>query len=257
MTDFWINTFTILVIALFSSFVFLDVLSIFPRASGSIVKLNGISYSFQVIVNTFKRIFIVSYPPLIGLIIIYGDLADLIKTVFLSCLFAIIPLFLCIFLRRKILKYFCYFLVSYNKTGWLLRSAILVGRKDNSVEEINFFDKILDEKFISLKSKNINLPILFLASWIYLFYGSSMFVINLIAYRFADFSSVVLQLTGLINALGTFVMAFFLDPKLSRIFEHGVSLSSTINSLLLAHILNICLLTPIFITTVIVVLFGF
>ena len=46
---------------LFAAFVLLDAVSLFPRQAGASLRRNALGYSFLVMINTTKRVFIVSY----------------------------------------------------------------------------------------------------------------------------------------------------------------------------------------------------
>ncbi|QYX56779.1 hypothetical protein K1T73_17375 [Roseovarius sp. SCSIO 43702] len=248
----WI--FVILVISVFSCSVFLDAVSVLPRVAGSIVGLNAIAYSVQVIVNTIKRVFIVTYPPLVGVIALADDLELLLTAIFLSYAVSIVPLFACILFREKIVYYFCDLLSLYHSDGRLFAS-ILKARPRPAPDAQTIDNKLFQKRTLSLARRDIAPRVFFVAAWIFVFYGSSMFLINLIAFRFQDASTVVLQLTGFINACGTVVLAFYLDPMLSRKYEIGENLHETLNSLLLAHVANVALLGPLIIAVATAILY--
>ena len=90
-------------------------------------------------------------------------------------------------------------------------------------------------------------PKLFLSAlWIYFFFGSVYFLINIAGYTFKDYSTVVLQLTGIINATGTLILAFYLDPLLARIFERERDRADlALKSVLLAQVVNYGIVSPV------------
>lgn len=230
---------------LFSTFVFLDLISVLPRVAGSIVGKHGIGYSFQVIVNTVKRVFIVLYPPIMGLIAIYGTLSDLFLAIFVSYGTAMLAVITSLLLRNRAIAYFCATIDIYARGSGLLPGLYMGMRTaGNWKKEV---DAVMATEEAGIQAFTRNDPrILFAALWIFFFYSASIFVINILGFIFQDYSSAILQMTGLANAIGTIALAFYLDPKLSRIYENNSNILVAVNSLMFAHVLNICALSPIF-----------
>ncbi|MGB0797695.1 MAG: lipid II flippase family protein [Planktomarina sp.] len=233
---------TICVGGLFSAFVFLDVLSVFPRVAGGITGRNGIGYSFQVLVNTVKRVFIVSYPPFLGVLAIQGTLQDLFFVI--GCSYGIAGLW-CLaaaLLQRRFIAYFCSVIDSYGNEASLARSFL---------RGLTQWRDWQDAVSAELKAVNttrlpsIDWQIFSLALWIFFFYGASIFMINILNFLIPQYSSVILQLTGLINALGSIALAFFLDPRLSRLYEKRNNILTALNGLIGAHLCNLFILSPL------------
>ena len=98
---------------LYSGFIALDVCSIFPRVSGSLNGKNGIGYTFQVMTNTLKRIFVVLYPPALGAVALSGSITDVFFAVMCSYLGAVFVILFLYGLRKTILKFFLYCFVRF------------------------------------------------------------------------------------------------------------------------------------------------
>jgi hypothetical protein len=230
---------------LYAAFVALDLVSLFPRMAGSLIKKNGIGYSFQVMTATFRRVFIVIYPPLLGFISIDGSLNTLFQVVLISygtAVFSLIAIFL---LKNRILSFFCASLDEFSENGKLSR-AFAVGFRDAYKWADVAQGVFLDKSRPSSEKITFDKTIVLTAAWIYFFYSSSPFLINVLGLKFSEYSNIILQLTGLSNAIGTIALAFFLDPKLSRIYEQQSDLPVASRSLFLAHVISLCVVGPIF-----------
>lgn len=234
----------ILTALLFAGFVLLDVLSALPRIAGAMLGVNGIAYSFQVMANTLKRVLIVLYPPFLGVISYMGEYRDFILTIALSYLLGMVAVVACFLMKVKILAYLCRLLHAYGKSGKLWQAFRLSFFTSGGVNSFNVeAHRLINEEMPFAKL----LPEIFYpATWIFFFYGASVFIINILAFRFPQYSPVILQTTGLFNAFGTIALAFYLDPKMSRIFELKENLPGTVKSVLFAHAVNIFIVSPVF-----------
>jgi hypothetical protein len=227
------------VVAVFCLFVLFDVCSISPRIAGSITQRNGVAYSFQIVLNTLKRVFIVIYPPLLGFISILANFQTLVETIFISYYASLTSLAVVFLLRKQILAFFCALIVTFDeKENMLLATIIAFKRRRNWLEEAQ---QQLDN---GNRRWPVDTPLMLMAVWVYLFYGSSMFMINILADRFTQYAEIIYQMVGFCNAIGTLALAFFLDPRLSRIYERRANLGVTYNSLVSAHFLNLMILGP-------------
>jgi len=242
----------LIVVLFFSAFVFLDITSIATRVSGALIGKNALGYTLLVMVNTIKRILIVSYPPLIGIIAFIGTPHDVISVVYYCYAASAVPLVLAYIARNFILTAFAMFIVHYSRSGKMLysvRASILYRRapwmlmNEKVVEKFSFKN---DELF----RRNIDKQLLLLALWVSVFYTSSLFLINIMGAIFSSYGAVLYQLVGLVNAFGTLVLAFFLDPKLSRLLDNNGDLRTIYFTLILASCLSFVFVGPLFITAI-------
>lgn len=98
--------------------------------------------------------------------------------------------------------------------------------------------------------------ILALATWVFAFYSASIFSINILGEYFSEYSSIIYQLVGFVNAFGTLVWAFFLDPALSRRFDASRDVLGAYNSLLIASWLANIVFAPLLILGIVALLKG-
>jgi hypothetical protein len=87
--------------------------------------------------------------------------------------------------------------------------------------------------------------LVFSSSWVYFVYGTALFFINLFGAKFQEHSAVIYQLVGIINALGTLLMSFYLDPKISRNFDHQSHVIVSNDSVLAGQLIALALLGPL------------
>jgi len=226
-----------LVSLFFFAFVFLDLASHLPRLSGSSLKLNGLGFAFQTMANTVKRIFLVIIPPTLGFIAVYGNPIDVFTAVLVSHATASISFVLAYGFRRKLTSIFDGAILHYSEGN----SLVLSFRK-------GFINTRIVQNGIDIRFSihSIRRDILFPAVWIFFFYTGSGFLVNILAMISHEYSVIILQLTGALNALGTFVLAFVLDPKISRVYENGEEAESVFVTLFSAQMINVLFVSPVF-----------
>lgn len=235
--------------ALFGVFVALDAVSLLPRVAGSVCQRNAISISIQGIINTIKRVFVVSFAPVLGFIAISGDINDLILAVLGSYATGVVLVLITHNMRSFFISYFAAVCVEFDETGRLFRSFARSFHKRLAwVEQAQQFSA--DLHFFTFPSVPKTRRVFFLSLWIFFFYSSSVFAVNIIAELLEEWSTVVLQMTGIFNSLGTLALAFFLEPRLARSYERQADLQGVLGALLLGRFFSVALLGPVFFTTI-------
>lgn len=222
-----------LVISCFFMYAALEAVSLLPRVAGSMLGSNGLGYTFSVMVSTLKRVFIVSYPPLLGWLTSKGE--SLYLVIFLSYFFGVIALFFAFYFRRSLIKLFLIIISEYSK-GRSFFSIIIDRNYENKV--VGIVDDFEGGIF------RLNLMLVISSAWIYFIYGSSLFFINLFGSMHQDKSAVIYQLVGLINSLGTLLMSFFLDPRISKNFDRQEKVICTYNSVIFGQFLALGIIGP-------------
>jgi hypothetical protein len=228
-----VDALSLIVVALFGLYALLDALALLPRVAGSHLGMNGLGYTFSVMVQTVKRVFVVSYPPLLGWISISGG--ELYSTIYWSYFVGVVALLIVFTFRFALIRYFMVLIDAYSMSGSLWGTACSNKPKNIQIEEsmgANFNFKI-DKKLV-LSS-----------SWVFFVYGSALFFINLFGAKFQEHSAVIYQLVGIINALGTLLMSFYLDPKISRNFDHRADVMQSNDSVMMGQLIALALLGPI------------
>ena len=225
-----------LIIFLFLAFAFLDALAQLPKHIGGAMSLGGVAFTVSNIMHTVKRLFVVSYPPVIAIYLLSAGLESLFRIIFI-CYFGAAAIAGLVFIKKDVFqKLLARQIYAFGSGGSLWKPwkwgevpDFAVNAPDNS-----------DGKIVEVR--------LFLSAlWIHFFFGSVYFLINVLGYTFKEYSSVILQLTGFVNAMGTLILAFYLDPVLARVFERDRERADVaLRSVLLAQIVNFGIVSPVF-----------
>ena len=225
----------VLIIVLFSVFALLDAVAVIPKYVGGAISLGGVGYTVSNIVHTIKRIFVVSYPPVIAMMLLDNPLESLFTVIYV-CYFIAALITLGVFLKRDMFKkVLARQIHSFGSGGSLWKAWEWGPPPDTAITEPSGAD-----------GPHVDLKLFMSALWVYFFFGSVYFLINVAGYTFKDYSTVVLQLTGVINAIGTLILAFYLDPVLAKIFERERDRADlALRSVLWAQVVNFGIISPL------------
>ncbi|MHA6332447.1 hypothetical protein ACXYL9_02085 [Qipengyuania sp. CAU 1752] len=226
----------IAIVLLFYAFAFLDAIAQIPKYIGGAMSLGGVGFTVSNIIHTVKRVFVVSYPPIVALYLLSHDLDALFKVIF-ACYFG---------------SALIVWIVLQNRTHFermLARQIHAFGSGGSLWKAWTWPEVPSDVEFPSTADgeKTFEFGLFLSALWIYFFFGTVFFLVNVLGYAFQQYASVILQLSGLFNAMGTLILAFYLDPILARVFERDrIRASPALRSVLLAQIANFAILSPAF-----------
>jgi len=231
----------------FSGYIFFDAMAVMARASASAMGRNAFGAAIEKVMNTLKRTMIFFYPPILGYFILTNDLSSIVLSIVSSYSIASILLTFLIVKRRFFLCYFCAVTTKFSNGASLLKS--LASRPgDNCNLELN----------VGLSSRNEWLGIArindvmkrpqltILASWLYFIFGASIFAINILALTYSQYAPIILQCLGLVNGLGTVILAFLVDPIVSRYLDASSELDEISLTLLVAQLLACIAIAPVF-----------
>jgi len=231
------------VVFFFSSYVMFDAFAALSRVSASAAGANAFGAAIEKIMNTLKRLSIFTFPPALGFFVVSGDRSHLFFSIFVAYFFAGFVLLGILALRQNILNYFFDVAMIFGRGSSLFRAfwtPLLVSSSTQSY----FSDRIAIGSPLGAVSKHFSLFIL--ASWVYFIFGASIFFINLVAIRFSEFAPVILQGLGFVNGLGTLVLAFFVDPKISRFLDTGSDLGDVGIIVILSQLSAAWFISPLF-----------
>ena len=236
----------IIIILLFLAFAFLDAIAQIPKYVGGSMSLGGVGFTVSNIIHTVKRLFVVSYPPVVALYLLSEELDSLFYIIYI-CYFGAALLAWTVFLSRRFFQRILARQIHAFGSGGSLWKAW-------TWDEAPEYDAPDAE---DAGKKGINPALFSSALWIYFFFGSVFFLVNILGHYFEDYASVILQLSGVFNAMGTLVLAFYLDPILARVFERerGKAVIA-LRSVLLAQIANFAVMSPVFFYLLSIALFS-
>jgi len=231
--DTVVDVLSFFVVALFGLYALLDALALLPRVAGSHLGMNGLGYTFSVMVQTVKRVFVVSYPPLLGWISISGG--ELYSTIYWSYFVGVVALLIVFTFRFALIRYFMILIDAYSISGSLW------GAVSSKKSKSGYLEEVIEANY----NFRIDKRLVFSSSWVFFVYGSALFFINLFGAKFQEHSAVIYQLVGIINALGTLLMSFYLDPKISRNFDHRSNVMQSNDSVMVGQLVALAILGPL------------
>lgn len=240
---------TVVSALLYSLSVFLEAASAIGRPAGSVSGRNSMGYTTTVLINTFKRVFMVLYPPVIGVIAALGGADAVVYTVYLCFLSSLIPMYLASRFRESILLGLVQFIIVFSRGRSFIVAASTWVRKRRYLRTAATL-MIEDYRKSNPRRRmleQVDTKILWLASWVLSFYSIAIFAINIAGAYFPHYGAIIYQLVGIVNALGTLVWAFILDPMLSRRFDSVSDVLGVRDSVLLANWVSNSLMAPFFI----------
>lgn len=221
--------------AAFGAYVLLDGFSAMPRFSGAITGQTAMGYTASVMVNTLKRALFVLLPPLLGAIAHLGGMAALGAAILLSYLAAAGVLLAVIFARHAGSAFFCHFVVSLSQgAGALAASGKAFGGYRQWLGAVQ-------AALADAGEGKILWPIVARCCLVYFFFAGSAFTLNLIGARYTEYGTIIYQLIGALTGLGTIIHSFSLDPILTRRYDRGEGLGTTLNSVVLGLVLSLVL----------------
>jgi len=128
-----VDALSLIVVALFGLYALLDALALLPRVAGSHLGMNGLGYTFSVMVQTVKRVFVVSYPPLLGWISISGG--ELYSTIYWSYFVGVVALLIVFTFRFALIRYFMVLIDDYSMSGSLWAAVCSEKSKNGNRKE--------------------------------------------------------------------------------------------------------------------------
>jgi len=236
----------------FAGYVFFDGLAALSRMAAAKASLNAFGAAIEKIMNTIKRLSIFSFPPAIGYFVMRQDASSLFLAVFGS-LFLGASAAMFIFLRRiAIQRYFFLVALNFDSGQGIFRAFISACRGSQSGQKVQSPPNVT----VSLpEAMRHNLQLFLLASWVYLVFGSSIFLVNILAMVFFEAAPVILQTLGFFNGLGTLVLAFFVDPRIARFLDKKEKLEELTLVVIAAQGVSVGLYSPFLFGAVFLVFF--
>jgi hypothetical protein len=184
-------------------------------------------------VHTLKRVFVVSYPPLLGWIALQGE--GLYPTIFWSYFWGALVVALVSIFKYPIIGYFIHLIQGYAIGGSVFYAVFK--------HPFRLHESMASQGWVDFSFK-FDQSLIYSSSWVYFIYGSSLFFINIFGAEFQDHSAVIYQLVGIINALGTLLMSFYLDPKISRNFDQKENIMESNDSVVAGQLLALVVWGP-------------
>lgn len=190
---------------------FLEFSSFLSRISGILVNSKVTGYTVQQANFVMTRFFFVAMMPLIGLVVdLKIEKKDYLLMV-ISSLFSATLAYLFVFLfYKKIIFYFCKVIDKYKITGNLIFSFFPKEKKITAPTLPSLKNAI----FFIFRNRE-GKKLFFASSIVFCCYSIGVFISFFVALNFYEYRSAIGQLSGLINALATVLLTFYIEPKIS------------------------------------------
>ncbi len=226
----------------FAGYAFFDCLTLLIRVAASQLGQNAAGGAFEKIMSTFKRLAMFMYPPILGVIIVRKDVETLLIAILMSFGAGSVVVVLCILFRMRLL-HTCSQIVDEFKLGRNAGSSILRG----AVKRLPMAAVVpAKPAFIYSLHKAVanDLQLFVAAAWVVLVYSSSIFIMNALAMKFSDSALILLQTLGLVNGLGTVLLAFVVDPLIARYLDKAAHLKMLVLNVLCAQLAIYLVIAP-------------
>ncbi len=238
MNAIWVSVFIIVAYLFYAVF---EVLSIIVRIAGSVEDLNAAGAAFEKVMGAIKRIFLFLCPPALGYLVYIDNMPLLTVTIFTSLAAAAGASLIMLLALQPLAIYFLLVVQKFHKGSHIL-PALFVGKENDKNAR-----KKINSQPTSIFSESSPSVVIFVTSIIVSFvYTASIFVVNIIASKTDGVGLIVVQLNGFINGIGTILVAFVLDPVVSRLLDHKRDLMSTARVMIIAQLWTYAAVAPLF-----------
>nr|WP_286775632.1 DUF2837 family protein [[Pseudomonas] sp. BICA1-14] len=201
----------IAVIVCYSGIHLLEFTSFLSRVAGVITGAKVTSYTLQQTTFVATRFLFVAMMPLIGFVVdkrIVNESYLLMVHAALLC--ASVFYLLVLLCAEHIVRYFCGVIYKFQKQGGLLQSLVCPEIKPIALEKLK-----LKKIFDLLRKEKKNKGLFYGGVIVFCCYSIGVFVSFYAALNFYDYRSSIGQMSGIVNALATVILTFYVEPRIS------------------------------------------
>ena len=209
---------TLLILIVIFGYVLLQAIemaSIGSRVAGRLAGRLALGTTLQQSIYTASRFLLVIFLPALAFLVESGiQLDDYVIIVIISLMMAFLMALLILIKLNFIQHYFLKVFLHYDGgqiPSALFKSFYSKNYFKNSFKEINFYT------FSELNTRKT-----FAAFSAYLFLANGFFVSFLLAIKFPEYRLTLSQFTAAFHGVGALIVAFYLDPMLSRSMDNNV-----------------------------------
>lgn len=235
------STFLLLVPVAFAIIHFLEFSAITARLAGIKAKSHMLGYSIQQAVYVATRLFIVLLLPMLGFVVDRKVEAAQFQTMALFALFGAAALsFLAFALQRRLVTYYTEVINRYSKGGGFVK-AFWGSSSSNSHRESIWL--IIKSAMLIHEGRSIALQ----SAIVFSIYSTGIFISFYTALQYFEYRASISQLSGIINSVGTVLLTFFIEPRISRgIDAERADAELLVQSLLIGRWIGVAIMGPIF-----------
>lgn len=213
----------ILIALLYATYTFLEVAQFLVRVAASKEGKNAIGASLEKALMTVKRIPLLIFPPLLGILVMRQEEGLVLIAAFGSLALGAIAAFFIMMMRSVLIDRFSHAVHALHGGRSMLSSLLLSVLRSKRVAAAHVAaGHIAGNRAKSNATRwSLNRKVVVLATLVYGLIGSSAFIVNIGALQFPKYAPILFQITGLVNGIGTVLLSFMLDPIISRSFENA------------------------------------
>jgi hypothetical protein len=236
------NVVAVAVVAiLFGAYALFDCLSVYARIAGSAEARNALGASFEKAMHTIKRAFLFLFPPILGVFIAFGNFGEVYASIFASYGVAFTVGLMCLVMMKPLVHRLRRSVRAYVGGKSLALSIISPSKSELSRQYRPNFSLTGVVRAVKCHAR-----LFFYCCWIYFIYASAIFVVNVFAIEYIQYSSIIFQLIGGYNALGTLLIAFVVDPMISDHLDGRRRLSEVATVVVSAQVAVYGFISPLF-----------
>lgn len=246
MVNEYILLLLIFVVFLYGVVHFLEFSSFLSRIAGIVTGSKVTSYALQQTSFVMTRFFFIIMMPIIGLIVdtkISNKEYLLMVQSSLICATIFYILVLCI--KNKIVLYFCNVIRLFEEKGSLLR-AVLNIKKSDAAYDVGIS---LTNVFAYIKGTEEGRRLFIGSAIVFCCYSIGVFLSFFAALNIYEYRSSIGQLSGLVNALATVLLTFYIEPKISMsIDKNDAHAKEKVMALLVGRFFGVSVLSQLVIS---------
>lgn len=229
---------SIVIMLAFGLCAFFDAMTIVARTAASLEGRNAAGASLEKIMTTLKRFAMFIYPPILGFIILSGEASFFMFSVYGAFAVATLITLGCLVGRTPIQNYFrrvtTRFVSGQDVSRALLASFRCRAERPPALPQGRPAAAVAANTWLYL-----------FTTVVYFFYASAIFFLNLLSLIYVDYAVILLQMLGLINGVGTILLAFVVDPIISRKLDGAEDLDALSVTVLLSQLTAYAVLAPV------------
>jgi len=211
------------------------------RLGGIRAKSHMLGYSIQQAVFVGTRLFMVMLLPMMGLLVDTRIAPRDYQTMAVSALAGATILSLVAYLlQNRIVGYYQNVIAKYQQSGNFPRSFLANGFSDDSAGV-----SITSQFQLALRNPEAK-RIMMQSAIVFAIYGTGIFISFYAALSNFEYRASISQLSGIINSVGTVLLTFFIEPRISRGIDDERSDAETlVHALLIGRLFGIAVLGQI------------
>lgn len=232
------------IVALFSAIHLIEYSSYLSRIAGIRNNSATTGYTFQQMAFVATRFFFVLLMPLLGLVVDKKVSNQSYIIMLYSSIFGATLAYLCVtVIRNKIIDIFQIAISAFIKEANLLKAITAsIRQAPKHTNKRNHVNKLeLKQTFSNRRA----LRIIQASAIVFGCYSVAAFLAFYVALQFYDLRSTIGQMSGVVNALATLLLTFYIEPKISRsIDQQDPDAETLVKSLMIGRLIGVGILAP-------------